>query len=229
MIFYVYFGFQKKKILTISTWKGTFACKTVIFFGCLTMTLIRLSYFGRCQDALCLDLTCNLTLTQMQNLNLIIILAIILKVSQIILAIIACITGHIFLNIVTLPLQSLLSATCCQTSVLNQVRQVVQESHFRGSASLNILCLDKLDPNVALGLLVDQHMEVVLDYAMTTFNGDAASWTKLLQLVLVVAKEMWMDETRKENPVVLQTLKGDDLEVSIVGIGRVGSYQVLVD
>ena len=68
---------------------------------------------------------------------------------------------------------------------------------------------------------MDQHLDVVLDYAMTTFNGHAASWTKLLQLVLVVAKEMWMDETRKENPIVLQTLKGDDLEVFMVGVERV--------
>ena len=58
--------------------------------------------------------------------------------------------------------------------------------------------------------MVDQHMDVVLDYAISTFDGDAASWTKLLQLVLVVAKEMWMDKTKKENPVVLQTLKGEN-------------------
>ncbi|XP_072046964.1 BLOC-2 complex member HPS3-like [Amphiura filiformis] len=107
-----------------------------------------------------------------------------------------------------IKLQSLLSSNCCDVSVVKQVLQSASESQFRGSSSLNILCLNKVNPSVALGLLVDNHMGVVLDYAMTTFNGDAWSWTRLLQLVLMVAKETWTNGKKEEHPVLLETLKG---------------------
>ncbi len=106
-------------------------------------------------------------------------------------------------------LQSLVASKCCDTSVVNQVLQSVRESQFRGSISLNLLCLDRLDPKVALGLLVENHIGVVLDYAVTTFDGDPESWTRLLQLVLLVAKETWKEGKKERHPVVLETLKGE--------------------
>ena len=75
---------------------------------------------------------------------------------------------------------------------------------------------------MALGLLVKNHQHVVMEFATETFDNDAESWRRLLQLMLMVAKEirvakeeMVTGETRnkkvesKEGRIVMQTLKGN--------------------